>query len=456
MLHALLLALVIASLAAFGGTYRWSTMPLLGGAGLFAATAFGAFGLPRLHRLLDLSLAGIALVIAMQLLPLPGAFVDALSPHAGRVTRLVQLSYPGGSDVRPLSLDRAATLHALGTFVTALLVFLGSRAMLAHGGTRGLVRGLAWIGGTVAVVALVQQAATPRLIFGFWDPRESGAYPLGPFVNRNHFAGWVLMCLPLAIGYYIAHIRIHLPDLSREPNKLRAVVWARSPVVLTAIVVMTLALVAAQSRSGFIGLAVAGLTVWRLARTRSAVPHAQLTFLLAVAAAVALVVLATINPEQMAARVAGTWQRTGTNRLVIWRETLPLVRDFWTAGVGAGAYGVAMLVYQNTRVPMAHLQLGGWAHFNQAHSHYLQVVAEGGVLLAVPAIAAIGALIGAIRRGFRSHAGESEWIRIGAVASLAAIAVQSIWETSLRMPANAILCGIVAAIAVHHRDRRSR
>jgi O-antigen ligase len=112
-----------------------------------------------------------------------------------------------------------------------------------------------------------------------------------------------------------------------------------------------------------------------------------------------------------------------------------------------------MLVYQQTRVAMAHLQAGGWAHFNQAHSHYLQVVAEGGVLLVLPVLIAGLSLFATIRRALATHRGEGEWIRMGAIAALAAIAVQSIWETALRMPANAILFAMAAALAAHQRSR---
>ena len=36
-----------------------------------------------------------------------------------------------------------------------------------------------------------------------------------------------------------------------------------------------------------------------------------------------------------------------------------------------------------------------WAHFNNAHSHYVQVAREGGLLLAVPALVALFALVDA-------------------------------------------------------------
>ncbi len=38
-------------------------------------------------------------------------------------------------------------------------------------------------------------------IYGFWQPRNLLTTPFGPFVNKNHFAGWMLMAMPLAAGY---------------------------------------------------------------------------------------------------------------------------------------------------------------------------------------------------------------------------------------------------------------
>ena len=52
-----------------------------------------------------------------------------------------------------------------------------------------------------------------------------------------------------------------------------------------------------------------------------------------------------------------------------------------------------------------------------------------------------------------SDAGAHRYLRIGACAGLAGIAVQSIWEAGLRAPANLLLAAIVAAIAVRPIDR---
>jgi hypothetical protein len=108
-----------------------------------------------------------------------------------------------------------------------------------------------------------------------------------------------------------------------------------------------------------------------------------------------------------------------------------------------------MLVYQRTQVFMPHL--GGFAHFNQAHSHYLQIAAEGGLLIGVPVAAATALFVNSAKKALDADRGEIFWVRAAAGASLAAIAAQSIWETSLRTPANALLGAALAALLVHRR-----
>jgi O-antigen ligase len=95
-----------------------------------------------------------------------------------------------------------------------------------------------------------------------------------------------------------------------------------------------------------------------------------------------------------------------------------------------------------------------WAHVNNAHSHYLQVACEGGLLLGLPVLWALIALARLGYRAVRSDKGEMFWVRVGAAGGLAGIAVQSIWETSLIMPANAVLAGVLGGLLLYRREVR--
>jgi O-antigen ligase len=119
---------------------------------------------------------------------------------------------------------------------------------------------------------------------------------------------------------------------------------------------------------------------------------------------------------------------------------MPMIKDFGITGVGAGAYERAMLVYQ----PAPHE-----TYFNHAHNEYLQLAAEGGLWLMIPATAAIVGAIVCIRKRMSEDRTAIYWVRAGAASGMLAAAVQSTWETGLRRPANTLLFAILAAIAMH-------
>ena len=118
------------------------------------------------------------------------------------------------------------------------------------------------------------------------------------------------------------------------------------------------------------------------------------------------------------------------------------MRDFWLTGTGAGTYQTAMLSYQRADRNV---------QFNQAHNHYLQATAEGGLGLVSLVAALLVVLVRTIRRRLREEWAGTSWIRAGAACGLFAAALQGIWETGLVMPANAALAAVLAAIATHER-----
>ena len=71
------------------------------------------------------------------------------------------------------------------------------------------------------------------------------------------------------------------------------------------------------------------------------------------------------------AAIAQTEDISGDSRALIWRDTLPMIRDYWVTGVGMGAYEPAFYQYKNV-APMATVYY--------AHNDYLQYLAELGIV----------------------------------------------------------------------------
>ena len=116
------------------------------------------------------------------------------------------------------------------------------------------------------------------------------------------------------------------------------------------------------------------------------------------------------------------------------------------AGTGLNTYGTAMLFYQQHELAKS---------FSAAHNDYLQLAAEGGALLTIPAILCAGAFIVAVRRRFVDDASvRTYWLRAGAVTGLTAIALQETVDFSLQMPGNAVLFAVLCGIALHKGPER--
>ena len=263
----LLVLFLTASLAAFGGIYEWAQLPILVAAIGLALLSRAFTSAPSDTRTLDVALIVLLVAIAMQLLPLPLALRSALSPELARMTAALQIDASlQPAPFAPLSVNPDGTLPALMLAVAVVLTYRAARAIFSIGGVRTVCRSLSVVGAVFAVAAVVQRLLSPLLIYGFWPPRDLGAQPFGPVVNRNHFAGWLVMTATLTAGYFAMRVsrRMHTTRRWRHAKRMLVAV-AQSTVVWTALswVVMTATVLAAQSRSAIVALAVALVTLLR-------------------------------------------------------------------------------------------------------------------------------------------------------------------------------------------------
>jgi O-antigen ligase len=304
-----------------------------------------------------------------------------------------------------------------------------------------LARALTVVGVVLALVGIIQKPLYTGRIYGFWMPEEAGN-PFGPFVNRNHFAGWILMILPLALGYLCAALSRAM-RLER-PTWRGRLIWLVTPeankLILTAggIAIMGLALVLTFSRSAIISLVLALLVMgWLIVRQlpgrwRKLIAAGYLLLL-------AITLIAWVGPDALSHRFGEAAFVGG--RLGIWADARETIGRHWLTGTGLNTYQFSNLVYQRHYMT---------AFASAAHNDYLQLAAEGGLLLTIPAAICIALFIRDVRRRLREDKGSSAyWIRAGAVTALVAIGLQETVEFSLQMPGNAALFVVVSAIALH-------
>jgi hypothetical protein len=429
--------LVVWPLAAFGGRSP-NTATAFGTVALLAAIVVGV----RLRGALDRAILTVGACLALQAIPLPRAIVNLVSPHAVQVRETLTLAGAVSPGFLPLSIDASATLWAFAVFAGAAAVFWIARAQFAHGGVRRITRAIAGLASVVSLLAIAQAATAGRKIYWYFPTEFEGPLPFGPFVNRNHFATWAIMVLPLTLGYLAARIggrREEAPHIAPR-SRFAQMIDPRSAWLIAASAIVFAALLLSLSRSGALALA-ASIGIATVAAAKQ-LDRARRRGALAVLAGVVLLGVMWADLPALRERFAGT-QVGVANRLVIWRETVPVIRDFWLAGTGAGTYGRAMQVYQRSDRSV---------FFNQAHSHYMQVAAEGGLLLVGTLVLATFAFVRLARERIGQDESGLAWIRIGAACGLGAAALQSVWETGLTMPANAAIAAVLAAVVTCQRE----
>jgi hypothetical protein len=204
-----------------------------------------------------------------------------------------------------------------------------------------------------------------------------------------------------------------------------------------ATILLWLTIMASGSRAGMLAVAVFSAAWLALSAGRTG-SRRTLAYAAAAIGVVGLVGV-WVNLETIAGR---TGPGDAVARTTVWRDTLPVLGDFWLTGTGGGTYATAMVLYQKT---------SRFVVFNEAQNEYLQLVAEGGLPLALPLLVWLVSWAATCARRLREDRSAMVWLRTATLAGLAGVASQCVWDSALRMPANALLAAVLAAIVAHEK-----
>jgi len=323
----------------------------------------------------------------VQALPLPIGLVSFVSPASGELQAFA--AGEGGSGWARLTVDVGATLAEL-IKNASYIALLASTVLLAT--TRARLR---FLMGTIVAAGAVQAglglgshfAGVNLLAF---DPTTAGEFSesvRGTFVNRNHFAQFLLMCSAAGLGLVV----------SRSAGRSGAQGWRQRLVAAMdgvldtglqraiLIVLMIAAVLFSGSRGAALSFAAAFAAVVVLAALLHGrrAPEVRFAPWLGVAALLAVVWLGAGSlAERLLTSDFGT-----DERLVQWEMSLPLIRDYPLTGVGAGNYVNAFPLYRDgTLRPLT---------YDRAHSDYLELLIDQGI---VGVLLLGGALLMAYRR----------------------------------------------------------
>jgi O-antigen ligase len=430
-LRTFVLVLLAAGPLLAGAVHEPVFVPLLAGcalaglaAWLRARGAFGEGGAPPLpgRRLL----VALHALVLLQLVPLPPAVLWAVSPGSFAFYNdplLVPLAR-----WKPISVSPPDTLRGL-VFVGAFsLLYLAVFRELGEGRWRRRLLLTVVATGLVATVAAFLQAASsePRTIYGVWRPRWDWAV-FGPYVNRNHFGGYLVMATPLAIGFALeALARLRRAWEKRRRGWLVLGEAEGAAFVRRAAVVMVLVagLVASRSRGGVSAFALAAAALPLASRRRRTT---ALAVALLIAAGVAWIGVGGVASGFETRGIRGS-------RLELWRDMAPMVLRFPAFGVGWNAFATAYPGYQT-------VWRSEW--IGEAHNDYLQVLLDAGLLGAY----LVAAILGLVFRLALARAANGP-LDLGVLGALLGLAFHALVDFNWQIPANAATWIALAALAV--------
>ena len=391
-----------------------------------------------------------ALLVAMQLLPLPADVVEFISPRTFELKSRLLFDLPGTSGSPQwltLSFYPLATRAALRTVLVAIVVFVAVIHVFNRTAyIKQLLLVITLIGGTAALLAVAQDLSRANAIY--WIvPRENYIATAGPFVNYNNYAQFANLSLGATLGLMLARLTEaqhadpmrsrHLvsPMVRLELGRLR---WLTGLIVLMAVSIFL-----SRSRGGMISLMSAtAVTAIACAASRKVAGRGWVPIALGLLVLIALLYvgldavigrLATLQQAQVAAKARIEVTRD------VWHGLIP---NFPVLGTGLGTHEV---VY-----PMvSHQTFHGMA--GNIEDEYVQVLEETGAvgLILVLSFAVMMAVcwvraVRGLHRPVRSAA-------FGIGFALIAVMIQSATDFGQRVPAvavlTAVLCGVLVSLS---------
>ena len=428
---------------AFGAVYPWGYGALAAASLIAGLIGLAGSGRRRVPPVPAAAFALVVLAILVQQIPIPRALLERVSPETAVLLGPRDIAFGAlASAWHPLTIDPARTWTGLCLVASLGVLWLGLAAALTDRLVLRIARGIVVVGFILAVAGIAGLASPSGKVLGFWQPLSHAA-PFGPFINRNHYAGWMLMTVPFGLGYLLSR-------LTRGGGQARSwrarIAWlstrdANVTIMLAlALMLMALTVFVSLSRSGIVCLML-GLVAfgWFAMRKRARRSPRVLPVAGVLLAATGCAYWADV--DRLGSRFAEFQSDRSGGRIGIWRDGAAVARKFPIAGTGFDTFGPAMLAYQTTDPD---------EHFEEAHNDYLQIAAEGGLLVSLPAVALLIVCAREIRRRFLEQGDSAAifWVRAGAVAGLLTIALQEATEFSLQMPGNAALFCVLAAIAL--------
>ena len=398
-------------------------------------------------------------VTALQLVPLPGGLLRALSPESHALwTRASAIAELAGATPRrtwTISVDPRASLvewlRIAALFATFTLSALLVRTQPRR---RALAVSLALAAVFESLYGL-REAALQRYEIWGWVNLLVFNRVTGTFVNPNHFAHYVAIVLPMTL-FLMASLWRSTGRGEEKPLRRLVLLLERHALSagFTALAALAclVALLLSQSRGALVSLGIATLVVAAM------LPGRRMVRVAAGAAAGLILIVAValyLGSERTIARFSPqTLGEQSISRGQALVTAAQLWQRFSILGSGVGTFPQVVSMEQDHDVNRI---------YHHAHNDYAELAATTGTVgLVIALVTLLGGYAWLVRQTLGEPSRELTFVRrayqIAALVSLTAAMLHALFDFNFHIPANpATLAAILgAAVASVDHDRTSR
>ncbi len=365
--------------------------------------------------------------VGLQLLPLPQDLLRILSPEAARWH--ADAAWPLQHVAAPLSLDQYATREGVIKSAAYLAFFALSIALLDR---RARI--------TATAYTLVASGFVQAMYGALSALAEPGTRAHGVFVNADHYAGYLVMCLSLGLGVLIGSLTGEVSQSWKQfARNTMAWILSTKMLVRLALVAMVIALVLTHSRMGntafFASMLVTGVIGLLLAKRA---PRSMVVLIASLVVIDILIVGAYFGVERVVQRIEQTTMQT-EDRDEVAEYAVAMWKDYPVLGSGLGSFRVVFPRYRGH-------DLG--ALFTHAHNDYLEFATETGIVgISLLGLLVLMSFAAALRAQYVRRDPLMRGISFGAMMGIIALMIHSTVDFNLQIPANAITFMLVLAFA---------
>jgi O-antigen ligase len=303
-----------------------------------------------------------------------------------------------------------------------ILFFLAAQAFRERADLTKLAWFLVLLGFGVSLIGIIQHFTAEGKIYWFRQ-LTAGGDPFGPYVNRNHFAGFVELVLPVGLSLLVFR------GLRRDVYPLAG--------LLT--IVPLGALILSGSRGGIVCLAFEVGVLALLARSRKGPEGPRIAPIAIVAlAAVALIVwMGAGKAIERFSSVRGDVSLT--RRASMFRGAAHIFLDHPIRGSGLGTLVAVFPRYETAYDGKL---------VDHAHDDYIEILAETGLAGGLCCAAFLWILFREARKVFEAEQGHfSRALHAGAITAVSGLLLHSFVDFNLQIPSNALLFLLQAYLA---------